>query len=83
MIGLVVRLGGRLPRFPAALCRRGAGGHRSLRPVLESLAPQATQAVIGKARGLAGWLFHIAWARCGVRRRSVGPTISRSSRAPR
>jgi hypothetical protein len=59
MIGLVVQLGGRLP---AAFVVVALAATASLRPVLESLAPQATQAVIGKATGLGGWLFQIAWA---------------------
>jgi hypothetical protein len=59
MIGLVVRLGGRLP---AAFVVVALAATASLRPVLESLAPLATHGVIGKATGLGGWLFQIAWA---------------------
>jgi hypothetical protein len=59
MIGLVVRLGGRLP---AAFVVVALAATTSLRPMLESLAPQGTAAVIGKATGLGGWLFQIAWA---------------------
>jgi hypothetical protein len=59
MIGLVVQQGGRLP---AAFVVMALAATASLRPVLESLAPQATHAVIGKATGLGGWLFQIAWA---------------------
>jgi hypothetical protein len=59
MIGLVVRLGGRLP---AAFIVVALAATASLRPLLEGLAPQATHAVIGRATGLGGWLFQIAWA---------------------
>ena len=59
MIGLVLRLGGRLP---AGLVVVALAATASLRPLLGELAPQATSAVIGEASGLGGWLFQIAWA---------------------
>jgi hypothetical protein len=59
MIGMVVRLGG---RGPAPVIVNALAATASLRPLLEGLAPQATHAVIGRATGLGGWLFQIAWA---------------------
>jgi hypothetical protein len=59
IIGLVVRLGGRVP---AAFVVVALAATASLRPLLERLAPQATHAIIGSATGLGGWLFQIAWA---------------------
>lgn len=59
MVGLVVRLGG---KAAAAFVVIVLAATASLRPLFDWLAPDAAAALLGKASGLGGWLFQMAWA---------------------
>jgi hypothetical protein len=59
MIGLATRLGGKMAAGFVVIVLAGAA---SVRALLDWTAPDVTPAFIGKASGLGGWLFQMAWA---------------------
>src|SRR5260370_36708421 len=59
MIGLAARLGGKMG---AGLVVIVLAATASVRALLEWTGADVTPALIGRASGLGGWLFQMAWA---------------------
>ena len=59
MVGLAARLAGKMTAGFVVIVLAAAA---SVRALLEWTAPDVTNALMGKASGLGGWLFQMAWA---------------------
>jgi hypothetical protein len=59
MVGLAARLAGKMMAGFVVIVLAAAA---SVRALLEWTAPDVTNALMGKASGLGGWLFQMAWA---------------------
>jgi|HubBroStandDraft_6_1064221.scaffolds.fasta_scaffold65073_2 hypothetical protein len=59
MIGLAAKLGGKMAAGFVVIALAGAASARAL---LEWAGPDVTTSLIGRASGLGGWLFQMAWA---------------------